>query len=108
MVSHRSKSRRQILLCRPVPLPKTLLKRILPKAKAVGAVKARTRYVKHLMFNLKSVDKMEKWSTMSEAEREKRCRLALANYDHTRRRGRSRVVWRSRKNFEANVGGAGN
>lgn len=29
-----------------------------------------------------SVEKMEKWNAMSEAEREKRYRIALANYDH--------------------------
>lgn len=31
-----------------------------------------------------SVEKMEKWNAMSEAEREKRYRIALANYDHYR------------------------
>ncbi|CAG8155077.1 unnamed protein product [Penicillium nalgiovense] len=31
-----------------------------------------------------SVEKMEKWNEMSEAEREKRYRIALANYDHYR------------------------
>lgn len=52
----------------------------------MGAVQARTRRLKkfNVQAYMASVEKMEKWNAMSEAEREKRYRIALANYDHYR------------------------